>query len=61
MNRGTESDVQTSRKIHINDEKSTNKDNESIPVECQPGPDYSFQMKQIRKKNVVWKKTSLLV
>ena len=61
MNWGTESDVQTSRKIHINDEKSTNKDNESIPVECQPGPDYSFQMKQFGRKNVVWKKTSLLV
>ena len=42
----TESDVQTSRTIHINEEKSTNKNNESIPVECQPDPDYPFPMKQ---------------
>ena len=61
MNWRTESDVQTSRKIHINDEKSTNKDNESIPVECQPGPDYSFQMKQVGEKKRSLEKTSLLV
>ena len=42
----TESYVQTSRTIHINEEKSTNKNNESIPVECQPDPDYPFPMKQ---------------
>ena len=30
----TESDVQTSRTIHINEEKSTNENNESIPVKC---------------------------
>ena len=31
----TESDVQTSRTIHINEEKSTKKkNNESIPVQC---------------------------
>ena len=29
-----ESYVQTSRTIHINEEKSTNKNNESIPVQC---------------------------
>ena len=29
-----ESDAQTSRTIHINDEKSTTKKNESIPVQC---------------------------
>ena len=41
----TESNVQTSRIIHINEEKSTSKNNESIPVQCQPGPDYPFPMK----------------
>ena len=46
----TESDVQTSRTIHINEEKSTNENNESIPVQCQPGPDYPFPMKQFGKK-----------
>ena len=46
----TESDVQTSRTIHINEEKSTNENNESIPVQCQPDPDYPFPMKQFRKK-----------
>ena len=40
-----ESDVQTSRKIHINEEKSTNENNESIPVQCQPGPHCSFPLK----------------
>ena len=34
----TESEVQTSRAIHINEQKSTNENNESIPVQCQPGP-----------------------
>ena len=43
----TESDVQTSRTIHINEEKSTNENNESIPVQCQRGPDYPFPMKQL--------------
>ena len=46
----TEFDVQTSRTIHINDEKSTNENNESITVPCQPGPDYSFPLKQFGKK-----------
>ena len=41
-----ESYVQTSRTIHINEEKSTNKNNESIPIQCQPDPDYPFPMKQ---------------
>ena len=41
----TESNVQTSRIIHINEEKSTSKNNESIPVQCQPCPDYPFPMK----------------
>ena len=45
-----ESDVQTSRTIHINEEKSTNENNRSIPVQCQPGPDYLFPMKQFGKK-----------
>ena len=45
-----ESDVQTSRTIHINEEKSTNENNESIPVQCQPGPDYPFPMNQFGKK-----------
>ena len=46
----TEYDVQTSRTIHINEEKVTNENNESIPVQCQPGPDYPFPMKQFGKK-----------
>ena len=46
----TGSDVQTSRRIRINKEKSTNKNNESIPVLFQPGPDYLFPMKQFGKK-----------
>ena len=46
----TESDVQSSRTMHINEEKSTDENNESIPVQCQPGPDYSFPMKQFGKK-----------
>ena len=46
----TESDVQTSRTIHINEEKSTNKNNESIPVQCQPSPDYPFPMEQFGEK-----------
>ena len=46
----TESDVQTSRTIHINEEKSTNENNDSIPVQCQPGPDYHFPTKQFGKK-----------
>ena len=45
----TESDAQTSRIIHIYEEKSTNENNESIPVQCQPGPDYPFPMKQFGK------------
>ena len=46
----TESDVQTLRTIHINEEKSTNERSESIPVQCQRGPDYPFSMKQFGKK-----------
>ena len=46
----TESDLQTSRTMHINEEKSTNKNNKSIPVQCQPGPDYPFTMKHFGKK-----------
>ena len=46
----TESDIQTSRTRHINKEKSTNENNESIPVQCQPGPDYPIPMKQFGKK-----------
>ena len=46
----TESDIQSSRTRHINKEKSTNKNNESIPVQCQPGPDYPIPMKQFGKK-----------
>ena len=46
----TESDVQTSRTIHINEEKSTKENNESIPVQCQPDPNYPFPMKQFGKK-----------
>ena len=45
-----EPDVQTSRTIHINEEKSTSKNDKSIPVQCQPGPDYPFLMKQFGKK-----------
>ena len=50
LSQRTESDVQTSRAIHINEEKSTNEKNESIPVECQSGPDYPFPMKRFGKK-----------
>ena len=46
----TEFDVQTSRTMHINEENSTNENNESIPVQCQPGPHYSFPLKQFGKK-----------
>ena len=46
----TESDVQTSRTTHINEEKSTNEKNESIPLQCQPGPDYPFPIKEFGKK-----------
>ena len=46
----TEFDVQISRTIHINEEKSTNENSESIPAQCQPGPDYSFPLKQFWKK-----------
>ena len=46
----TESNVQTSRTIQVNEEKSINENNESIPVQCQSGPDYSFPMKQFGKK-----------
>ena len=37
----TESDVQTSRTIHTNEEKSTNENNKRILVQCQPGSDYA--------------------
>ena len=47
----TESDLQTSRTIHINEEESTN---ESIPALCQPGPDYPFPMKQSGKKKRIY-------
>ena len=46
----TEADVQTSRTIHIHEEKFTNENNKSIPVKCHPGPDYSFPIKQFGKK-----------
>ena len=53
-----ESYVQTSRAIHINEEKSTNGKNDSIPVQCQSGPDYLFPLKQFGKKKrscqVLW-------
>ena len=52
LSQRTESDVPTSRTIHLNEEKSTNANNESIPVQFQPGPDYPFPMKQFGKKNV---------
>ena len=45
-----ESDGQTSIIIHINEEKSTNENKESISVLCQPGPDYPFRMKPFGKK-----------
>ena len=51
LSQRTESDVQTSRTIHINEEKSTNENNESIPVQYQSGTDYPFPMKQFGKKN----------
>ena len=34
----------------MNEEKSTNENNESIPVQCQPDPDYPFPMKQFGKR-----------
>ena len=46
----TESDVQTSRAIHINEEKSTNENNKCIPVQCQSGSDYPSPIKQFGKK-----------
>ena len=46
----TESDVQTARTKHINEEKSTNGDNEGIPIQCHSGPDYSFPLEQLGKK-----------
>ena len=46
----TSSSSQTTRAIHLNEEKSTNENNGSIPVQCQPGPDYSFPTKQFGKK-----------
>ena len=46
----TEFDGPISRTIHINEEKSTNENSESIPVQCQPGADYSFPLKQFGKK-----------
>ena len=46
----TESNVQTSRAIHINEEKSKNENSKSIPVHCQPSPDYPFPMKPFGKK-----------
>ena len=53
-----ESNVQTSRTIHINEEKNTNENNETISVQCKHGPDYSFPMKQFGKnfwfKNFSW-------
>ena len=45
-----ESNIQTSRTIHINEEKSTNENNKRIPLQCQPGPDYPFPIKQFGKK-----------
>ena len=50
LSQRTKSDVQTSRTIHINEEKSTKENNESIPVQCQPDPNYPFPMKQFGKK-----------
>ena len=50
LSQRTESDVQTSRAIHINEEKSTNENNKCIPVQCQPGSDYPFPIKQFAKK-----------
>ena len=35
---------------NINEEKSTNENNESILVQCKPGPDCSFPLKQFGKK-----------
>ena len=46
----TEFDVQTSRAMLINEENSTNENKEIIPVQCQPGPHYSFPLKQLGKK-----------
>ena len=50
LSQRTESDVQTSRAIHINEEKSTNENNKCIPVQCQPGSDYPSPIKQFGKK-----------
>ena len=57
LSQRTKSDIQASRIIHINEEKFTNKNNESIPVQCQPGLDYSFQLKQFGKKKCSWFRT----
>ena len=46
----TKPDTQTSRTIHINEKKTTTENSKSIPAQCQPGPDYSFPLKQCRKK-----------
>ena len=48
--RRTKCEIQTSRIIHINEGKSTNENNESILVQCQPGPDYPSPIKQFGKK-----------
>ena len=50
LSQRTESDVQTSRAIHINEEKSTNENNKCIPVQCQSGSDYPSPIKQFGKK-----------
>ena len=49
LSQRTESDVQTSRTIHINEEKSGSENNQGIPVQCQPGPDYFFLLKKFGK------------
>ena len=36
--------------MYINEEKSTNENNESIPVQCQPGSHYSVPLIQLGKK-----------
>ena len=48
------STVETSRTIHVNEEKSTNKNNESIPVQYQLCPNYSFPLKQYGKKKHIY-------
>ena len=55
----TKSDVQTSRTIHMNEDKSTNENIKNIPVQCQPGPDYPFPTKQFGKKKTLL--SSLLI